>query len=82
MQAVPCESRKRCKWKRSLSLARRVKTRLRSNMGQKRFNAIAVLNSHKERTENLRIIDDVNKLVEVNDTSRDADPYRDYGHLT
>ena len=43
-------------------------------MDQKKFNATAVLNSHKERTKNLRIVDDANKLVEVKDNSRETDP--------
>ena len=46
-------------------------------MSQKRLNTTAILNSHKERTENLRIIDVANKLVEVNDNRK-----RNFGTFT
>ena len=38
---------------RSFSTARRLKTWLRSTMSQQRFNSLAVLNTHKLRTDNL-----------------------------
>ena len=62
---------------RSFSLARRVKTWLRSNMVQKRLNTIVILNSRKERIENLEIIDVANKLVQVNDNRK-----RNFGTFT
>ena len=38
---------------RSFSAARRIKTWLRTNMSQRRFTHLALLNSHKTRTDNI-----------------------------
>ena len=46
-------------------------------MGQKRFNTTAILNSHKEKTESMRITDVANKFVEVNDNRK-----RNFGTFT
>ena len=43
---------------RSFSLARIVKTWLRATMTQKRFNALAILNCHKEVTDSLDLVND------------------------
>ena len=41
---------------RSFSMARRVKTWLRANMKQQRFNNVALLDSHKARTDKIRVL--------------------------
>lgn len=51
---------------RSFSMARRVKTWLRANMSQKRFTHLALLNSHKTRTDRIRLIDVANEFASVN----------------
>ena len=51
---------------RSFSMARRVKTWLRTNMNQNRFTNLALLNSHKTRTDKLRLIDVANEFASVN----------------
>ena len=50
---------------RSFSLARRLKTWFRSTMSQKRFNALAILSSHKEVTDKMSIIDVANEFVDA-----------------
>lgn len=50
---------------RSFSSARRLKTWLRSMMTQKRFNAITILNVHKNRTDNLLLHEVANDFVSV-----------------
>ena len=47
---------------RSFSIARRLKTWLRSRMNQERFSNLTVLNIHKERTERLSTIDIANEF--------------------
>jgi uncharacterized membrane protein YjjP (DUF1212 family) len=42
---------------RSFSTARRIKTWLRANMSQRRFSHLAILNTHKIRSDNLRLVD-------------------------
>ena len=42
---------------RSFSMQRRIKTWLRSTMGQKRYNALAVLNSHPEIVDRISLIE-------------------------
>ena len=53
---------------RSFSLARRVKTWLRSTMAQKRFNAIAILSSHKDLMDTLDLISVGNEFVSLHDS--------------
>ena len=50
--------------KRSFSLARRVKTWLRSSMTQKRFNALAILHSHKDIVDKLSLVAIGNDFVD------------------
>lgn len=50
---------------RSFSLARRVKTWLRATMTQKRFNALAMLNYHKEVTDALDLVKVGNQFVSL-----------------
>ena len=50
---------------RSFSLARRVKTWLRSTMTQKRFNALAILDCHKEVTDSLDLVSVGNRFVSL-----------------
>ena len=55
---------------RSFSMARRVKTWLRANMSQKRFTHLALLNSHKNRTDRIRLIDVANEFASVNENRK------------
>lgn len=55
---------------RTFSMARRVKTWLRSTMTQKLFNSIALLHFHKERTDKLCLTDVANEFVECNKNLR------------
>ncbi len=48
---------------RSFSMARRLKTWLRSTMAQERFNSLAILNAHKKRTDSLSLIEVANIFV-------------------
>ena len=48
---------------RTFSLARNLKTWLRSMTLPARFNSLALLKFHKERTDNLNLISVVNKFV-------------------
>ena len=50
---------------RSFSLARRLKTWKRSTMLAKRFNALAILNCHKERTDNIDMTKVANEFVSL-----------------
>lgn len=52
---------------RMFSMARRVKTWLRSNMQQQRFNNIALLHCHKDRTDRIRLLDVANEFVGRNE---------------
>lgn len=62
---------------RSFSMARRVKTWLRAKMTQQRFNHVAILNTHKTRTDALRLIDVANEFVSRNDNRK-----RNFGTFT
>ena len=55
---------------RSFSTARRLKTWLRSTMMQERFRNLIILNSHKESTERLSLVDIDSKLAERNDNRK------------
>ena len=48
---------------RSFSMARRLKTWLRSKMTQERFNSLAILHSHKCKTDTLNLLDIGNQFV-------------------
>ena len=52
---------------RSFSTARRLKTWLRSTMNQSRFNSLAILHIHKERTSSLDLVSVANDFVQKND---------------
>ena len=56
----PCSS---ASAERTFSSARRLKTWLRSTMTQLRFNNIAILQIHKNRTDQLRLVDVGNEFV-------------------
>lgn len=62
---------------RSFSTARRIKSWLRANMSQKRFNHIALLNTHKTHTDNLRLVDVANEFI-----SRNENRKRNFGTFT
>ena len=55
---------------RSFSTARRLETWLRSTMTQERFSNLTILNSHKERTERLSLVDIVNEFADRNDNRK------------
>ena len=48
---------------RSFSMARRIKTWLRTRMTQHRFNVLAILNNHKDLTDDMSVIDIGNEFV-------------------
>ena len=52
---------------RSFSTARRVKTWLRANMKQHRFNNVALLHTHKARTDKIRLLNVANEFVQRNE---------------
>ena len=52
-----------CTPERSFSTARRLKTWLRATMKSKRFNALAILNIHKDSTDKLNLNDVGNEFV-------------------
>ena len=63
---------------RSFSMARRVKTWLRANMKQQRFNNVALLlHSHKARTDKMRLLDIANEFVQRNENR-----FRNFGKFT
>ena len=56
---------------RSFSTARRLNlTWLRSTMTQERFSNLTILNSHKERTERLSLVDIANEFADHNDNRK------------
>ena len=55
---------------RSFSMARRMKTWLRLTMTQKRFNSLAVLNTHKEILDELSLVEVGNDFVDGRPTRR------------
>ena len=55
---------------RSFSTARRIKTWLRTKMSQKRLTHLAILNTHKRRTDNVRIVDLANDFASRNDNRK------------
>ena len=50
---------------RSFSVMRRIKTYLRSTMGQSRLNATMILHVHKEKTDELSLLDIAIRLLTV-----------------
>ena len=51
----------------SFLMARRVKTWLRANMKQQRFNNVAIWHTHKVRTDKIRLLDLANEFVQRNE---------------
>ena len=62
---------------RSFSTARRIKSWLRAKMSQKRFNHVDLLNTHKTRTDNLRLVDVANEFIARNENRK-----RNFGIFT
>ena len=62
---------------RSFSMARRVKTWLRANMKQQRFNNVALLHTHKARTDKIRLLVVANEFVQRNENR-----FRNFGKFT
>jgi len=62
---------------RSFSTARRLKTWLRSQMGQSRFNDICILNTHKKRLDDLPLLDIANQFVSLNENRK-----RNFGKMS
>ena len=52
---------------RTFSLARRVKTWMRSTMLPSRFNSVSILHFHKDRTDKLDIIKIANSFIQTNE---------------
>ena len=52
---------------RSFSMARRVKKWLRANMKQQSFNNVALLHTHKARTNKIRLLDVAKEFVQRNE---------------
>ena len=55
---------------RSFSRARRLKSWLRSTMTSKRFNGLALLNVHKECTDQLDLMETGNEFIDQNEQRR------------
>ena len=55
---------------RSFSTARRLKTWLRSTMTQERLSNLRILNSHKERTDRLSLVDIANEFADRSDNRK------------
>ena len=55
---------------RSFSFARRLKTWLRSTMTQTRFRNLTILNTHKQRTDKLCLIDVANEFAALNENRK------------
>ena len=49
---------------RTFSMQRRIKTWLRSTMGQRRYNSLAVLNSHPDIVDKLSLIEVARRFTE------------------
>lgn len=62
---IPCSN---AEAERSFSCLRRVKTYLRNSMNQERLNHVAVLHVHKERTDDLDLVQIANDFVNKCDT--------------
>ena len=62
---------------RSFSMARRVKTWLRANMKQQRLNNVALLHTHKARTDKIRLLDVADEFV-----PRNENRFRNFGKFT
>ncbi len=55
---------------RSFSLARRIKTWMRSKMLAPRFNSLAILHSHKSLTDGVNLKDVANEFASKNDSRK------------
>ena len=59
-----------CTPERSFSVARRIKTWLRSTMTTKRFNNLSILSIHKELTDSINLVDIGNEFASKYDGRR------------
>ena len=59
-----------CTPERSFSVARRIKTWLRSTMATKRFNNLSILSIHKELTDSISLVNIGNKFASKYDKCR------------
>ena len=59
-----------CTPERSFSVARRIKTWLRSTMTTKRFNNLSILSIHKELTDSISLVDNGNEFASKYDGHR------------
>ncbi|CAM1330053.1 Uncharacterised protein r2_g3913 [Pycnogonum litorale] len=50
---------------RSFSATKRIKSYLRSTMGQRRLNAVMILHVYKEKTDKISIVDVANEFIEL-----------------
>ena len=58
-------------------MGRRVKTWLRANMKQQRFNDVALLHTHKARKDKIWLLDVANGFVQQNENR-----FRNFGKFT
>ena len=62
---------------RSFSMQRRIKTWLRSTMGQKRHNSLSVLNAHTDVVDKLSLVEVAERFTAAQDKRRN-----DFGTFT
>ena len=62
---------------RSFSMQRRIKTWLRSTMGQKRYNSLSVLNAHTDVVDKLSLVEVAERFTAAQDKRRN-----DFGTFT
>ena len=55
---------------RSFSTARRIISWFRAKMSQKHFNYVALLNTHRTRTDNLRLVNIANEFIARNENRK------------
>ena len=55
---------------RPFCTARQIKTWLLAKMTQKRFSHVTILNTHKDRTDKLRLLDVANEFVQKNENRK------------
>ena len=55
---------------RSFSTARRIISWFRAKMSQKPFNYVALLNTHRTRTDNLRLVNIANEFIARNENRK------------
>ena len=67
MHAHTRKSGNKFDWWEITLYSRRIKTWLRSQMSQERFNHVSILNTHKERLDNLHLEEVANDFASLNE---------------